>query len=115
MKEFGWQADINLSMCLKNRLDKMVRVKEYLTEVVKQIDMLPYGPPIVHRFGEGTLEGVTGLQLIYTSSIVVHCDEPGRRVFITCFSCKKFDADMLRDFSIEFFKAKQSTMAYGSR
>ncbi len=108
MKPFGKEAIINLYGCNKKKIIIRKRIKEFLKGLVLEIDMVAYGKPLIKRFGEGSLEGISGFQFIETSSIVVHCDETENRVFIDCFSCKDFDCEKAREYSEKFFDSVRS-------
>ena len=49
--------------------------------------------------------GVSAVQFILTSTIVVHSLTKLRKVFINIFSCKDFEKDIVRDFSSIWFGA----------
>lgn len=50
--------------------------------------------------------GVSAVQFILTSTIVVHSLTKLGKVFINIFSCKDFDVDEARKFTIRWFKSK---------
>lgn len=50
--------------------------------------------------------GVSAVQFILTSTIVVHSLTKLRKVFINIFSCKDFDVDKAREFTVEWFDSK---------
>lgn len=105
---WGKLCSINLYECNP----KKIRSKEYIREFVKKIcvkiNMKPYGPCIVKRFGKDSLEGFSAVQFIETSSITLHFDETENRAFIDVFSCKDFNEKTAERFSKEFFNAKKS-------
>ena len=78
-----------------------------MSEVIQVVDMVAHGPTYIDRFGIGELEGYSAMQFIETSSITVHCDEPGRRVFVDIFSCKDYDSRLAANFTKKFFRAKK--------
>ena len=49
--------------------------------------------------------GVSAVQFILTSTIIVHSLTKLRKVFINIFSCKDFEEDIARDFSVKWFGA----------
>lgn len=77
-----------------------------LLKLCRKIKMVPHGEPIVDRFGEDSLEGVSGILFIMTSSITIHCDEVKNRAFIDIFSCKEFDQNESLRLLLEEFKTK---------
>jgi S-adenosylmethionine/arginine decarboxylase-like enzyme len=91
IKTWGKELIIDLENCTHDFLIDEEYIRKFLIDLTDLIGMKRFGEPQVHRFGEGTLEGITGVQLLYTSSIVIHCDEVDNRVFINIFSCCNFD------------------------
>lgn len=107
-RPWGKSVSIDLFDCDLNLISDPISLKEYVSEIVKVIDMVAHGPCHIERFGAGELEGYSAMQFIETSSITVHCDEPEKRVFIDIFSCKDFDSQKALNFSVHFFKAKRN-------
>ena len=105
---FGQLTIINLRECDGVLVKNPFHLKKFLKELCVILEMVPYGSPIVKRFGEGNLEGYTGIQLIETSNITVHLDDFKKRAFIDIFSCKKFDKIKVKKFAKEYFKAKKA-------
>ena len=103
---WGQTLSLDLGECDILVLTNPEKLKLFSKALCKEIEMIPHGEPLVERFGEGELEGYSLMQFIETSSITVHCDEIGLRVFIDIFSCKRFDSDIAREFCKRFFKAK---------
>ncbi|MBI5475219.1 MAG: S-adenosylmethionine decarboxylase [Ignavibacteriales bacterium] len=52
------------------------------------------------------LNGISAIQFIETSTIVIHVLPLLRTIYINYFSCKEFDAKNLLNFSINYFNAK---------
>jgi len=107
---WGLLAVINLYGCDRNFIRNKKIVKRFIKELCNLIDMERFGKAIVKKFGEGTLEGVSAIQFIKTSSITIHFDEQKNRAFIDLFSCKNFNGKKAEQFSKQFFKAKKSKM-----
>ncbi len=107
MKEvWGQLLSVDLKGCEHSLLTNPEKLKEFSKRICEEIDMVPFGEPIIKRFGEGSLEGYSMIQFIMTSSVTVHLDEIGSRAFIDIFSCKRFDVNKAKDFCKYFFKAK---------
>ena len=104
----GQLTIINLGECDKNLVKDRVALGKFGKELCKVIDMVPYGEPIIKRFGKGDLEGYSMVQLIETSNITVHLDEFENKAFIDIFSCKNFNPKDAKNFSKEYFKAKKA-------
>lgn len=49
--------------------------------------------------------GISAVQFILTSTIVLHSLTKLRKVYINIFSCKEFDCDEAYDFTMEWFGA----------
>ncbi len=49
--------------------------------------------------------GVSAVQFILTSTIIVHSLTKLKKVFINIFSCKDFDVDEAREFTVKWFDA----------
>jgi S-adenosylmethionine/arginine decarboxylase-like enzyme len=108
MKEvWGQSLSIDLNGCEHSLMINPEKLKEFSKSICKEINMIPFGEPMVHRFGEGALEGYSMMQFIMTSNITVHLDEVKNRAFIDIFSCKKFDAKTAKNFCKNFFMAKK--------
>lgn len=103
----GQLTIINLKECDKNLVRDRVALGKFGKEMCKVIDMIPYGEPIIKRFGKRKLEGYSMVQFIETSNISVHLDEFENKVFIDIFSCKNFDSAKAKNFAKMYFKAKK--------
>jgi S-adenosylmethionine decarboxylase len=106
---WGYSVSINLFDCSLKLISDPKKIKLFISKIIPEIDMVAHGPCYVERFGCGNLEGYSAMQFIETSSITVHCDEPGKRAFIDVFSCKNFDFEKAAQFSQAFFQAKTLT------
>lgn len=101
----GQLTIIDLKECDKNLVKDKEVLAKFGKEICKVIKMVPFGEPIIKRFGKGKLKGYSLVQLIETSNITVHLDEFDNKVFIDIFSCKKFDSTKAKNFSKDYFKA----------
>lgn len=105
MNHWGYLQSIDLFDCPKNLLQDKEFIASFLKRLCKAIKMVPYGEPIVDKFGEGSLEGISGVLFITTSSITIHCDDLiGNRCFIDVFSCKAFDHVKALSFVLKYFR-----------
>lgn len=104
---WGKSISINLYDCDLKKISDPNTIKQFIKEVIDVVDMVAHGPCHIDRFGIGNLEGYSAMQFIETSSITVHCDEPGRRCFIDIFSCKDFDGNKAEAFSKTYFEASR--------
>lgn len=105
-KIWGQTMSIDLGGCEYRFLTSRKKLAEFSDEICKKTKMVPYGKPIIKRFGQGELEGYSSMQFIETSTITVHLDEFGLRAFIDIFTCKRFNVNQVKKFCKSFFKAK---------
>ena len=66
-------------------------IEAFSNNLVKKIDMVPYGPPQIAYFGEDDKKGFTLVQLIQTSNITAHFVEQYDEIHLDVFSCKDFN------------------------
>ena len=76
---WGQLTAIDLYDCPKELLTNKLHLKKFPKELCKQIKMKPHGETLVDQFGEGDLFGLSAIQFIETSTIVVHLDDVGSR------------------------------------
>lgn len=107
VESWGQLSVLDLSGCDSELLISEKKIREFCLSLCKEIGMKPHGEAMIDKFGEGELYGLSGIQFIETSTITVHLDEKGRRVFIDIFSCKKFDAEVAEEFSKRFWRAER--------
>lgn len=79
-------------------------IAEFLVNLVKKIDMVAYGEPLVARFGSGVEEGISAVQLIETSAITVHTNDMARDLYLDVFSCKGYNELEVLDFVEQLFR-----------
>jgi len=102
---WGQLTAVDLFNC-NSDLKSAEKLKGFSLKLCEEIEMKPFGEPRVERFGEGDMEGLSLIQFIETSTIVVHLDEVGKRVFIDIFSCKEFDSRVAEEFCRNFWGAE---------
>lgn len=105
-RPFAWQQRVQLGGANAYLLDNIHGVAEFLRKLTAEIGMERHGDPIVDRFGVGDLYGVTGIQPITTSSIVVHADGP--TAYLDVCSCRRFDPRIAAEFAIDWFGASSA-------
>ena len=87
---WGKHLILDLGRCCRVAIKNPDTIRSFAADLVRKIDMVPYGEPQVVHFGAGAAAGNTLVQLISTSSITGHfCDESGD-AYIDVFSCKHF-------------------------
>lgn len=108
---FGQELVLDLAGCNPDTIQDPEAVRRWLIAVVDHIGMVRHGPARVERFGDGSLHGTTGIQLITTSSVTittaaVHAVDEDNSAFINIFSCRPFDPARATQFCVEFFAAR---------
>jgi S-adenosylmethionine decarboxylase len=91
------------------KLLEVPTISEFLKSLVPRIDMTAFGEPLVARFGEGIEEGISGVQLIITSAIMIHTNDTARDMYLDVFSCKWFDEAIVRDVVNSIFAPEEIT------
>ena len=99
---YGKHLIVTARGCNENLLD-IPKVTEFMTTLVKKIDMVAFGDPVVARFGGGIEVGISGVQLIETSAIVIHTNDQARDLYLDVFSCKTFSETEALNFVQEVF------------
>jgi len=85
-------------------------------ELVKRIDMIAHGEPIIEYLLPGDpKQGYSLMQLITTSNICAHFVEPDSTAYIDIFSCKPFDINVAQDVVREYFKPTKMRINYITR
>lgn len=88
---WGYHLMLDCSLC-NEMIDDEQTIKEFIEELVEELDMKPIGKPMLARVdSEEEGRGISALQLITTSNISCHFDDKGRAAYIDVFSCKRFD------------------------
>jgi S-adenosylmethionine/arginine decarboxylase-like enzyme len=113
MKNYGKELIIDIHKCDPSTFNRR-NINKYFKELCQLIDMEPeklcwwddHGVPLEERQTEPHLKGTTAVQFIKTSNIVIHTLDLLQNVYINIFSCKKFDAEIAKDFSAKWFKGE---------
>lgn len=105
-KMWGQHLVLDLSGCPKEKISDGDNILAWGAELVKAIDMVAYGQPILEHFATHKKEtaGFTFLQMIETSNIAAHFAENLGEVYIDIFSCRDFDADVAKAVTEKFFQ-----------
>jgi S-adenosylmethionine/arginine decarboxylase-like enzyme len=93
---YGKHMLLHMVNCNEN-ITSIQAVKEFITQLVMDIDMVPFGECHCYRFGEGEEIGLSAVQLIYTSSITMHTNDLYREGYLDVFSCKDFSENQVNE------------------
>ncbi len=94
---WGYHLILDCGGCNKNIRDEE-SIKNFITDLVKKIDMDPVGDPIIKYLLPGTDNaGYSVIQLIQTSNITIHFVDITKQAYFDVFSCKNFNKDIIID------------------
>ena len=107
---YGKELIIDIHKC---KIDKFSRsmIKEFFIKLCKLINMERADLHFWDYEGEKEeyqkaplhLKGISAVQFIMTSSIVIHALDDLKVVYLDIFSCKDFDAKVVEEFSAKWF------------
>ena len=100
---WGYHLLLNARKCTPLTIRSKTNIENFSRELVKRIDMVPYGTPQVVMFGSGNKKGYTLVQLIETSNITGHFVEETDDMYLDVFSCKTFDENTVRKIVKQYF------------
>ena len=104
MQSWGKHLIIDAKGCFPGRVQDPEYIRHFTKELVRQIEMVPFGEPQVVHFADGTdLAGWTMIQLIETSSIMGHFLDVSGDLYLDVFSCKDFEEQRVIDALEHFF------------
>ena len=101
---WGHHLIIDARCCNKEAIRSKHTIETFAKTLVKDIDMVAYGPPQVVMFGEGGKKGYTLVQLIETSNITAHFVEETNDIYFDIFSCKPFNPKIVLQLIKDIFQ-----------
>ena len=107
---WGYSATFDSSSCELDKITDRDHIIAFTKELVKRIDMVAFGNPIVERFGDGNKMGYSMVQLIQTSCITAHFCEETCDLYLDVFSCKHFDMNTVKLCIEEYFDCCRTKM-----
>jgi len=102
-KPWGYHLILDLAKCSASSIRCKSTIETFSKRLVRDIDMVAYGPPQVVKFGTEDKMGYTLVQLIETSNITAHFCEETNDAYIDVFSCKPFQAQTVNKLVQEVF------------
>ena len=105
---YGIELILDLHGC-NTRTFTREKLSRFFVELCQLIDMKRHGDPMFWHDDSSIahLKGISAVQFIETSNIVIHCLEILEAVYLNIFSCKEFDVKKAERFSIDFFGAQE--------
>ncbi len=109
MTPYGMELLLDLKDRVLTGLSKKMLL-DYFVGLCDRIRMKRHGEPY---FWEDTsdvphLHGISAIQFIETSNVVCHPLPLLNSVYVNVFSCKEFDVDLAKRFSMEFWGARSA-------
>ena len=107
-EDYGQEAIIDLHDVDKDLFDTKI-IRKFVEELCDSINMRR-GP--IYVWGNdkslGTMhnpkaDGISCVQFLYSSSISIHALDELRKIYINIFSCENFDAEKVKEFTLETF------------
>ena len=103
MSYWGHHLLLNARGCVPATIRSKGLIETFTHDLVKRIDMVPYGKPKVVMFGTGNKKGYTLVQLIETSNITGHFVEETDDMYLDVFSCKDFKPETVEEIVDSYF------------
>jgi len=97
MSYWGYHLALDCGKCLGSRIRDKNTIDVFTRNLVRRIDMIPFGDPQIVHFGSGNKAGYTLVQLIETSNICAHFVEETDDMYLDVFSCKTFSPEVVKD------------------
>jgi len=115
MDNYGLELIMDLKECDISTFTRK-SIGNYFDELCKLIDMHQgdrhfwddEGVPPEECQTDPKTTGVSAVQFILTSTIVIHTLTKLGTAYINIFSCKEFDADVAKEFTLQWFSGKES-------
>ena len=109
---WGYHLILDSSKCMRSAIRSSSIITQFSDDLVKKIDMVPYGRPQVQHFGSGNKAGYTLVQLIETSNIVAHFVEESDDMYLDVFSCKPFKPETVEEVVSKYFLPKYQNRVF---
>lgn len=112
MSYWGYHLIIDAGRCCPRSIRSKLIIDQFARQLVKDIEMIPFGEPQIQHFGSGNKAGYTLVQLIETSNICAHFVEETDDMYLDVFSCKPFSNNIVKDAVIRHFIPSNIRMNY---
>ena len=106
-KPYGLELLLDLKGCDLSDLSRE-KLADYFVRLCKLIQMTRHCEPVFWEDHSGLphLQGISAVQFIETSNVVCHALPLLQAVYLNIFSCREFDAEAAKRFSMEFWRAE---------
>ncbi len=113
---WGIASSIDIYNCNPDTIRDAGAIRRFVVELCDLIEMKRFGETQVVHFGEDErVAGYSMVQLIETSLISAHFANLTNTVYLDVFSCKPYDAEIVRHFAQHFFEGSHSMMNVNMR
>ena len=114
---WGYHLLLDCAGCNHEQITDGANITAFTKELVKRIDMVAFGEPIVAHFAthDPMKAGYSMMQLIETSNIAMHAVDRDNTLYLDVFSCKPYDNQTVIDCVKEFFGAEHIRVNYITR
>jgi len=112
---WGHHAIIDCSKAIPEAIRCNWSIARFSNDLVKKINMVPYGSPQIVYFGSGNKAGYTLVQLIETSNITAHFVEETNDIYLDVFSCKYFNPEEVIDVVKDHFNPTNVKLTFLKR
>ena len=108
---------LDCSGCDHDKITNGDNITAFTKELVKRIDMVAYGEPVVAHFAthDPQKAGYSMMQLIETSNLAAHFVDRDNTMYLDVFSCKPFDNETVCATVREYFGADKIRLNYITR
>ncbi len=115
-KPYGLELLLDLKGCDLSDLSRK-KLEDYFIQLGEMIHMKRHGEPLFWEDHSGIphLHGVSVIQFIETSNVVCHPLPILKAVYVNVFSCKAFDTEAAKRFSVEFWRAESVVFSVVTR
>jgi len=104
---WGLLSCVDLYECNPQTIRSADKIRQFVIELCKLIEMKRFGETQVVNFGEEErVAGYSMTQLIETSLISAHFANASNTTYLDVFSCKLYEPEVVADFAKKFFGAK---------
>jgi len=108
MSYWGYHLMLDVKGCEIQRATDPEYISHFTKDLVRLIEMVPYGEPQLVHFADGTdKSGWTVSQLIETSNIMGHFLDINGDLYMDIFSCKDFEEARVVKALEEHFKPEK--------
>ena len=107
-KIWGWLTAVDMAGCAPDTINDPAHIEEFVRTMVREIDMVPIGDPIVRWCDthDPAKVGWTFFQILQDSHIAGHLCSDSNCGYFDVFSCKPYEPYVVLDVTRKFFEPK---------